>query len=108
TPQCSTGRCSHLYSTTKEWRWEQRLTPEARLKLPAALQVILQVPENGRSTRQKETLTGAYRQLDLVRHVVGGAGNSLPYLGLAHLQLAQYRTGLERRVGQLKRSEPRV
>jgi hypothetical protein len=96
------------YSPAKEEQWEKRLTAEDRLRLPKALQAILQVPENGRSTRQKETLTAAYRQIDLVRHAIGGAGNSLPYVGLAHLGLAQYRVGIDRLITQLKRSEPRI
>jgi hypothetical protein len=96
------------YSAAGEEQWEKRLTPEMRLKLPAVLQAILLVPENGRTPRQKQTLSAAYRQLDLVRHVVGGVGDPFPYLALAHRRLAAFRTGVEKRIGQLKRSEPRI
>src|SRR5207302_9765150 len=92
------------YSLAKEEQWEKRLTPEARLQLPAALQATLHVPENGRSPRQKETLTTAYRQLDLVRHALGGLGDSFPYLAFAHVELALFRTGMDKRIAQLKRS----
>src|SRR5262249_23660600 len=90
------------YTPAKEEQWEKRLTPEARLKLPAALQAILDVPENGRTPRQKETLTAAYRQLDLLRHAAGGLGDPLPYLALAQARLAAFRTELERRITRLK------
>ena len=96
------------YSPAREEQWEKRLTPEARLKLSPALQAILQVPENGRTPKQKETLTAAYRQLELLRHAVGGIGDSRPYLVLALGQLAQYRVGLEKHIAQLKKTEPRI
>jgi hypothetical protein len=66
------------------------------------------VPENGRTPKQKQTLTAAYRQLDLVRHAVGGVGDFLPYLALVHGQLAEFRTEVEKRIAQLKKSEPRI
>jgi hypothetical protein len=96
------------YSPAKEEQWEKRLTPEMRLKLPAALQAILQVPENGRTAKQKETLTAAYRKLDFARHAVGGVGDPLPYLPIAQRQLALFRTGVEKRIAQLRKSEPRI
>ena len=96
------------YTPAKEEQWEKRLTPEARLKLSPALQAILQVPENGRTAKQKGTLTAAYRQLDLIRHAVGGVCESLPYVALAHAQLATFRVGLEKQIARLKRSEPQI
>jgi hypothetical protein len=96
------------YSPAKEEQWEKRLTPEARLKLPPALQAILQVPENGRTDKQKETLTAAYRRLDLVRHAVGGVSDSWLYLPLAHAHLAEFRVGLEEQIARLKKSEPQI
>jgi hypothetical protein len=96
------------YTPAKEEQWEKRLTPELRLKLPAALQAILQVPENGRTVKQKERLTAAYRQLDLLRHAVGGVGVSLPYAALTHAQLAAFREGLQMQIARLKRNEPRI
>jgi hypothetical protein len=96
------------YTPAKEEQWEKRLTPEARLKLSPALQAILQVPENGRTAKQKETLTAAYRHLDLLRHAVGGVCASLPYVALAHAQLAAFRVGLEKQIARLKRSEPPI
>jgi hypothetical protein len=96
------------YTAAKEEQWEKRLTPKARLQLSPALQAILQVPENGRTAKQKATLTAAYRQLDLVRHAVGGVCASLPYAALAHAQLAAFRAGLQKQIARLKRSEPPI
>src|SRR4029077_8999929 len=50
----SQAACMETYSLAKEEQWEKRLRPEERLKLPAALQKILEVPENGRTPRQKQ------------------------------------------------------
>jgi hypothetical protein len=96
------------YTPDKEDMWEKSLTPEARLKLPADIQAILEIPENGRTPKQKQILTGAYRKLDLVRHVVGGLGDPFPYLELAHLHTGLFRMNVEKEIAALKQSEPRV
>ena len=96
------------YTAAKENQWEKNLTPEARLKLPLPIQEILEIPENGRVTRQKQTLTAYFRQLDLSRHAVGGLGNPMPFLGLAHAEIARFRSTVERQLADLKKHEPTV
>jgi hypothetical protein len=96
------------YSAEKEDRWEKGLSLEERLKLPPPIQAILEIPENGRTAKQKQTLTAAFRKLDLARHALGGLGNLFPYQALVHLQLGLFRTTLERQIAELKRSEPHI
>jgi hypothetical protein len=96
------------YSAEKEDRWERKLSPEERLQLPRAIQAILEIPENGRTAKQKQTLTAAFRKLDLARHAVGGLANPLPFPGLAHVQIALFRTTVEKQLADMKRSEPPV
>jgi mono/diheme cytochrome c family protein len=90
----------------KQDEWERKLTPEARLKLPADIRAILDVPENGRDLKQKRTLTAAYRKGDQLRHVVGGLGNPLGYLAAAHAQAFVFRAGVEKEIADLHKSEP--
>lgn len=96
------------YTAAKEDQWEKSLSPEARLKLPEPIQKILEVPENGRVARQKQTLTAYVRQLDLVRHAAGGIGNPLPFQAALHAEIARFRTTVERQLADLKKKDPTV
>jgi hypothetical protein len=100
-----------LDTTTPEGQeaWQLAVTPpEIRDTLPRELQTILALPENGRSTRQKQVLTAAYRKLDMVRHVVGGLAESLPFMPAAQAQALLFRSTVEQRLTDLKKSEPQI
>jgi mono/diheme cytochrome c family protein len=96
------------YSAAAQDRWESGLTPSDRQRLPPAIRAILEIPENGRIEKQKQTLTAYYRQLDLARHVVGGLGDPLPFLAASHAALARFRTSVEKQIAALKKSEPQA
>jgi mono/diheme cytochrome c family protein len=96
------------YTPEREDRWEKSLSPEARLKLPKNIQAILDIPENGRVPKQKQTLTAYYRQLDLARHAVGGLADPLPFLSAAHAATARFRFAVDRQIAALKKKEPAV
>src|SRR5262249_9539287 len=96
------------YSAAAQDRWESQLTPADRRRLPPAIQAILEIPENGRIDKQKQTLTTYYRQLDLTRHAVGGLGNPLPFLAAGHAVLARFRTSVEKQIATLKKREPQI
>jgi hypothetical protein len=96
------------YSVAAQDRWEQRLTPADRRRLPPAIQAILDIPENGRIESQKQTLTAYYRQLDLARHVVGGLGNPLPFAAAGHAVAARFRTSVQKEIADLKKTEPQI
>src|SRR5262249_34117839 len=96
-------------SPAGEEAWEKSLTPELRRQLPADIQVILAVPENGRSPEQKRILTTAYRKSDMVRHVVGVLGGGiLPFLPAGQAQAVQFRLTVEQQLADLRRQDPQV
>jgi len=70
--------------------------------------VILEVPENGRTAAQKETLTQAYRKHDQARHVLDAFGAVHPLAKLAHVQAGIGRARLERERLELKKSDPPI
>jgi mono/diheme cytochrome c family protein len=89
-----------------EDRWEKGLTTELRKLLPADIQAILEVPENGRTVGQKEKLSEAYRKSDMARHVAAGLGNPLAVAKAAQLHLGSTRYALDRELTALKKSQP--
>jgi hypothetical protein len=95
-------------SAAKQEQWEKNLTKPERAKLPKEIQTILEVPENGRTTRQKQTLTAFYRKTDLIYHAVGGLGDPLVYLGAAHFQAGSARTTWEKQIAELKKKDPEI
>jgi mono/diheme cytochrome c family protein len=100
-----------LDTTTPEAQeaWQIAATPpEIRATLPSQLQTILALPENGRSTRQKQVLTATYRKLDMVRHVLGGLAEPLPFMPAAQAQALVFRSTVEQRLTELKKSEPQI
>src|SRR5262245_31422157 len=92
----------------EEKKWEERLSPAMRAEFPKALQTILAIPENGRDPKQKRTILTVYRQLDMLRHMAGGLGNPAPFLAAAHANALLVRTEAEKRINQIKDSEPEI
>jgi mono/diheme cytochrome c family protein len=88
--------------------WEHRLTPEDKAKLPANIQAILAIAENGRDAKQKEALAATFRKTDEVRHAVGGLADPLPFLRAAHALAARQRTELHRQIAELKKRDPQI
>lgn len=99
-----------LDSTTAEaeMAWEIALTDAVKEHFPTEIREILRLPENGRSAKQKLTLTGFYRKIDQTRHMVGGVGNPLPFLTAAHAGALVFRTTVDQQLLDLKKSEPAV
>jgi mono/diheme cytochrome c family protein len=95
-------------SAEKEDKWEKALTTELRAMLPQNIQAILEVPENGRTVDQKETLTEAYRRYDQTRHVLDAFGAVHPLTKLAHVQASVGRAELEKERIGLKKSDPPI
>jgi hypothetical protein len=88
--------------------WENNLTTALRQTLPADVQAILEVPENGRTDEQKERLTAAYRKTDQARHVVAGLASTSPLVALAHVQVSRTRAALEAERADLKMRDPDI
>jgi hypothetical protein len=95
-------------SATGQATWEKNLTTDLRRLLPADIQAILDVVENGRTEAQNEKLTAAYRKTDQARHVVAGLAPTSPLVGLAHVQVAQKRAALEAERADLKKRDPQI
>jgi mono/diheme cytochrome c family protein len=88
--------------------WEKKLRPEDKAQLPVEVQNILMIAENGRDAKQKATLMAAYQKSAAVRHALGGVGDPLPFLSVAHVQLTLARTRLQGQIAALKKSEPAI
>ncbi|HXG11922.1 MAG TPA: PSD1 and planctomycete cytochrome C domain-containing protein [Gemmataceae bacterium] len=99
-----------LDTTTPEKvdEWENSLTAELRKQLPKEVQAVLEVPENGRTARQKQVLVEAYRKMDQARYLTGLFGTPSPLAASAYVNTALARTRLEKRLTGLKRSMPAV
>ncbi|GIW80435.1 MAG: chromosome segregation protein [Gemmatales bacterium] len=97
-----------LDSTTpeKQTKWEEALTTSMRAKLPKTIQTILNVPPNGRSSRQEQTLAQYFRELDRTRHLLAAAGERHPLAGLGQLHFLVFRGQAEKRIAELKKQEP--
>jgi hypothetical protein len=95
-------------SASSEDKWEKSLTTELRTTLPKDIQEILDVPENGRTVAQKETLTEAYRKYDQARHVLDAFGAANPLAKLAHVHASVGRSQLESERLRLKKSDPHI
>jgi hypothetical protein len=89
-------------------QWEKNLTTPLRALLPADIQAILEVPENGRTEGQKDKLTAAYRKTNQARHVAAALAGTSPLTALAHVQVARTRAALEEERADLKRRDPQV
>jgi hypothetical protein len=89
-------------------RWEKNLTTPLRALLPADVQAILEVPDNGRTEAQTMKLTAAYRKTDQARHVVAALAGPSPLAVLAHAQVARTRAALEAERADLQQRMPQV
>ncbi len=87
--------------------WQGKLTPELRAQLPKEIDHILGIAVAGRDERQTAMLFAFVRNLDKIRHAVGGLTQP-PLAGLAHVHLFETRNKIETRLGQLKAQEPNV
>jgi Protein of unknown function (DUF1553)/Protein of unknown function (DUF1549) len=86
--------------------WQGKLTPEMRAQLPREIDHILGIAVAGRDERQTAMLFAFVRDLDKLRHAVGGLTN--PLAAAANVHLFETRNKLEARLGQLKAQEPNV
>jgi mono/diheme cytochrome c family protein len=89
-----------------EDRWERNLTTDLRRLLPADIQAILEVPENGRTVAQKEKLSEAYRKTDQSRHIVAALGSTSPLAAAANAHVGLRRAELDGQLTALKKSAP--
>lgn len=90
-----------------EDRWEKRLSPEMRQRFPVSVQKLLELPENGRTPKQKDVISAAFRKMDQTRHVAAALGQT-PAAALVHLHALTRRQYLDKEVARLKRIEPAV
>jgi mono/diheme cytochrome c family protein len=93
-------------SQAGEDRWERNLTTDLRKLLPADIQAILEVPENGRTVAQKEKLSEAYRKTDQSRHVLLALGSASPFAAAANVHVGMRRIELDKQLAALKADAP--
>jgi mono/diheme cytochrome c family protein len=93
-------------SQAGEDRWERNLTTDLRKLLPAEIQAILEVPENGRTVEQKEKLSRAYHKTDQSRHFLLALGGASPLAAAADVHLGMRRVDLDRQLTALKAKAP--
>jgi mono/diheme cytochrome c family protein len=89
-------------------KWEGSLTPPSRAMLPTKLQAILAIASNGRNARQEQAVIAAYRNVEQVRHAVGGLGQPLNYLASAHVYALMERKKIEKQIAELRKELPIV
>jgi mono/diheme cytochrome c family protein len=89
-------------------KWEERLTNEQKAKFPKKVRDILALPPNGRSAKQAQEVLTAYRNIDSVKHVVGGLGLGQNFLMAAHVSSVTMRSSLEKQVNELKAQLPAI
>jgi hypothetical protein len=95
-------------TTAKEDKWERGLSTADRKKLPADIQKILVLPENGRTPEEKRILTSYYRSLDMTRNLLGGLAHPLPVVPAAHASALVFRAEAELKLAELKHREPQI
>jgi mono/diheme cytochrome c family protein len=95
-------------SPAGEVKWENGLTTDLRALLPADVQAILAVPENGRTVAQKERLSAAYRTSDQARLLTATLGSPNPFVAAAQLHVSTTRIRLDGELAGLKKQEPVV
>ena len=89
-------------------KWEVALTAADKAKLPKRIQTILAIAINGRSAKQEQEVLTAYRNIDSVRHAVGGFGIGQHFLMAAHGSALSMRTALEKQLIDLKAQLPAI
>jgi mono/diheme cytochrome c family protein len=98
-------RVLDIAPSNKERVWEDKLTAEARLQLPDEITRILSFATNSRDNKQKQQLSAFYLRANHVPNAVGGIGNPLPILALAHASASMGRAGLDRSRAELRQYE---
>ncbi|MFM7152236.1 MAG: DUF1549 domain-containing protein, partial [Gemmataceae bacterium] len=85
-------------------KWVGQLDPPTRARFSPAIQEILALPPNGRTTEQLDRLWDVYRQVDSTRHVVA----SLPGIGsaLPSMVLFEKRRELAREIQRIRQRLP--
>src|SRR5262249_50450760 len=89
-------------------KWEDHLTAEQKEMFPKKVRDILALPPNGRSAKQEEEVLTAYRNLDSVKHAVGGLGLNQNFLMAAHANALTMRSSLEKQIIELKAQVPAI
>ncbi|MFN4261120.1 MAG: PSD1 and planctomycete cytochrome C domain-containing protein [Gemmataceae bacterium] len=89
-------------------RWEEKLSSATRKTLPADIQELLEIPENGRSSEQTAILLDFYRQSEQIQHIAAGFAQPLPFAPAAHALGVRLRLNTWQRIAQLKAAEPTI
>ncbi len=94
--------------------WEKNLRPDQWPQLPPVVRDIIETPHYRRTAKEIQTLASAIRKADQIPQVLAGLGS--PLLGggpagrttlAAHLNLALFRAGVEKKIEAAKRMEPK-
>jgi mono/diheme cytochrome c family protein len=101
-------RLLDIATTAKERAWEATLTAEIKITLPEDIQRTLALADNSRDNKQKQQLTAFYLSANHIPHLLGGLGDSLPFLTGAHLNATLGRSGLDRLRAELRQNETNI
>ena len=93
-------------SPEKLEKWEIGLTAKDKAKLPTRVRTILAIAPNGRNAKQEQEVLTAYRNIDSVRHALGGFGPGQNFLMAAHSSALTTRFALEKEIIALKAKVP--
>jgi hypothetical protein len=88
--------------------WEKQLTDEAKKTLPADIQSILKLPDNGRTKEQELALDNFYRRSGRTLYIIEDFGAALPFARLAGARALQNRLTIEQQVQEWKNREPKI
>jgi mono/diheme cytochrome c family protein len=92
----------------KERDWEKKLTATDWLTFPDEIVRTLNLAVSSRDNKQKQALTAFYLRANHVPHAMGGLGDPLPFLGLAHAQADLGRATLDQTRAELRKLENEV
>jgi len=92
----------------RERDWEQQLTATDRLTFPDEIVRTLALAVGSRDNKQKQALTAFYLRANHVPHAMGGLGDPLPFLALAHAQADVGRATLDQARADLRKAENEV
>ena len=101
-------RVLDIAPANKERAWEEKLTAQDRLGLPDEIVRTLALALGSRDNKQKQALTAYYLRANHVPHAVGGLGDALPFMTLAHLNASVGRSKLDQYRAELRKTETEV
>jgi mono/diheme cytochrome c family protein len=101
-------RSLDIAPAAKERDWEKQLTATDWLTFPDEIVRILALAVTSRDNKQKQALTAFYLRANHVPHALGGIGDPLPFLGLAHAQADVGRATLDQARAELRKVENEV